>query len=180
MLRRAGVPCEGRAPGVDEDAIAGVTPEELAAARACAKARAAHRHGEITIGADQVAHMDGVSFGKPRSEEDHLDRLRRLRGRDHTLTTAVCVIGPGGDEVLVDETTRLVFRSDTTDADLEAYVASGEGSACAGGYAAEGRGAVLVERIEGDFFNVIGLPLYRVLPVLRRFGWQPFVSTANT
>lgn len=176
MLRRAGVPCEGRAPGVDEDAIEAATPEALAAARARAKARAAHVPGEITVGADQVAHMDGASFGKPRSVEDHLARLKHLRGNTHTLTTAVCIVGPDGNETLLEESTRLQFRGDMTDADLEAYVATGEGSACAGGYAAEGRGAALVERIDGDFFNVIGLPLYRVLPVLRALGWTPFVT----
>jgi septum formation protein len=96
-----------------------------------------------------------------------------LRGRAHRLVTGVCIVAPGGRELRFVEETVLHGRPDLSDAELAAYVASGEGSGCAGGYAIEGRGAQLFARIEGDYFNVIGLPLFRVVDALRGMGWRP-------
>jgi septum formation protein len=97
--------------------------------------------------------------------------LRSMVGRRHALVTAVALVGPGFADTVTEETV-LSVRADLDDAELEAYVATGEGSGCAGGYAAEGRGAFLFERIEGDFFNVLGLPLLRVIGLLRARGWR--------
>lgn len=172
MLRDAGVACTGAAPPVDEEAIQAPDPVALAIARAVAKARSLQAPGVCTLGADQVAHLDGHAFGKPRDADNHRARLRQLRGRAHTLTTAVCLALPPR-EVVFTEDTVLHFRGDVTDAEIDAYVATGEGSGCAGGYAAEGLGAQLVARIDGDFFNVLGLPLLRVVDALRVMGWRP-------
>lgn len=175
VLESAGVRCEALASGVDEEAVTLRDPCELARtlARLKAQAVAARRPGALVIGADQVAHMAGECFGKPKGPEDHLARLKRLRGRTHELVTGVCIVGPESEDIF-DVRTKVRFRSDLTDGDLKAYVASGEGAGSAGGYEAEHRGAVLIDRIEGDWFNVIGLPLYRVLPVLRERGWNPW------
>ncbi len=173
MLEGAGFRVECEAPGVDERAVSEPDPRRLAGQLATAKARAvAHRRpGHLILGADQVV-TDGVEvWGKPVDAADHLARLQAMRGRSHDLVTGFCLLGPGVEEVGL-ETTRLWVRADLTDAELEAYVATGEGSGCAGGYAAEGQGAWLFSRIEGDWFNVIGLPLLRVIDALRRHGWQ--------
>lgn len=176
VLEDAGVSCEAVASGVDERAIQIADPTCLARtlARLKAQAVAARRPDALVIGADQVAHLKGECFGKPADSDDHLRRLKQLRGRSHELVTGVCVVSPGGEEEIVDVTTRVHFRGDLSDGDLRAYVATGEGAGSAGGYEAEHRGAFLIERIEGDWFNVIGLPLYTLIPMLSRRGWSPW------
>ena len=100
-------------------------------AREKAKRVQALRPDAIVIGADQVAFNEDGSFGKPRDPEDHLKRLLSLRGRTHVLTTGVVLLGPGVDEE-VSVNTGIVFRSDLTRSELQAYVNSGEGAVCRG------------------------------------------------
>ena len=191
LLEEAGLSCLGVAPEVDESAIRGAHPVETARARARAKARAvAHRHPQqLVLGADQVlwlsasadagdgegqAEAGGETIGKPRDDADWLDRLRALRGRSHMLTTAVALVAPpelGGDEEL-EVTTRVRLRSDLEEEDLRAYVAWGEARGCAGGYMVERRGAWLVESCDGDWHNVIGLPVLPLIGRLRARGWR--------
>jgi septum formation protein len=179
LLRNAGIHAEGAAPQCDERSVTDADPVRRALLRAELKARSIERPDAFVIGADQVAHIDGEPFGKPRDAADHRARLRQLRGRPHTLSVGVvgvCIRAPeshgGGERSFVEHST-LRFRADLSDDELDAYVATGEGSNCAGGYAAEGLGANLIEHIEGDFTNVIGLPLYRVITLLRAIGWRP-------
>lgn len=173
MLRDAGLDPVLCAPGVDESAFSDENPERLALrlARAKAEAVAARYPSAWVLGADQVA-WDGTEiFGKPRDPEDHLARLRSLRGRAHHLLTGFVLTGPEGHEEGVVRST-LTMRADLSDAELAAYVATGEGSGCAGGYAVEGQGSFLFERIEGHWFNIVGLPLFEVVGALRRRGWR--------
>lgn len=172
LLRAAGVVCTGVSPGVDESRIVAPTPAALAVARADAKAHAVHVAGAVVIGADQVAHVDGQPFGKPEDPDDHRARLRQLRGRTHTLSTAVCIRLDTRVERLLSHA-HLRFRADLTDAEIDAYVSTGEGSGCAGGYAVEGLGANLIAAIDGDYFSVLGLPLLDVIDTLRALGWRP-------
>lgn len=177
---------------IDEEAVRAADAVSLAAARAAAKADAVWRLicgqgpssggeeaglpelGVIVIGADQVAHIDGEPFGKPLNPDDHRARLRSLRGRTHVLSTGVAFRGSGvvslGQAADFVEHTGIRFRADVTDAEIDAYVASGDGSGCAGGYRAEGPGAWLIAGVEGDWSNVIGLPVFGVLDRLRRCG----------
>jgi septum formation protein len=175
LLRAAGIVCTGVSPGVDESRILAVTPAALAVARADAKANAVQVPGAIVIGADQVAHIGGQPFGKPDDPDDHRARLRQLRGRTHTLTTAVCIRLDTRVERLVSHA-HLRFRADLSDAEIDAYVSTGEGSGCAGGYAVEGLGAHLIASIDGDYFSVLGLPLLDVIDTLRALGWRPSFS----
>jgi|GEM_PF-22353 len=196
LLEEAGLPCLGVAPEVDEEAIEGRDPVDTARARARAKAQAvAVRYPEhLVLGADQVlwlpwdgapvfgagaagagaAGAGGEAIGKPRDEADWLARLRELRGRSHLLTTAVAIVAPpslGGEEEL-EVTTRVRLRADLEDAELRAYVAWGEARGCAGGYMVEQRGAWLIEACEGDWYNVIGLPILPLVGRLRARGWR--------
>ena len=171
LFRNAGIACTGVAPGVNESRLQHAEPTALATLRATAKARAVDVAGACVIGADQVAWMEGDVFGKPHDADDHRARLRLLRGRTHTLTTAT-VIRYGGSEHRLLVETRIRFRADLSDEEIDAYVACGEGSGCAGGYAAEGWGGQLIASIDGDFFNVLGLPLLEVITTLRNFGWR--------
>ena len=178
LLASAGIEVRGEAHDVDEASIAAGDPRALALARARAKAhdvrRRLSREGglgdAVVIGADQVAWIDDEVFGKPEDDADWRARLRMLRGRTHTLSTGVVLVGGAGGEVSFCEDSHVRFRGDLEDAELDAYVALGEARGCAGGYMAEGRGAWLIEGIEGDWNNVIGLPVFRLITELRRRG----------
>lgn len=176
MLADVGLVARGVASGVDEGHEGITDPPVLARFLARKKAAAvALRHPQAwVLGADQVV-CDAVRrdriWGKPEDPADHLERLRAMRGRAHDLVTGWCLLGPGVDREGHCET-RLHVRADLGDAELAAYVATGEGSGCAGGYMAEGRGAFLFERIDGDWFNVLGLPILDVFGALRDLGWR--------
>jgi len=176
MLAGAGVAVEVVAPEVNEDPGGRADPAALAShlARRKAGAVAARHPDRWVLGADQVGTLlgaDAVPFGKPRDTAHHLALLQSLRGRTHALVTGFALLGPGIEHVETART-RLHVRGDLTDAELRAYVETGEGTYCAGGYAIEGRGAFLFAAVEGDFFNVLGLPLLRVLDALRAHGWR--------
>jgi septum formation protein len=172
MLLEAGIEAEAVAPEVDESAYMADEPGELAALLARTKAEAVlvKRPSAVVIGADQVAHMDGEIFGKPANADDHLRRLQSLRGRCHELITAVAILFQE-EAICFEVRTKIHFRSDLSDEELRRYVKSGEGRFCAGGYQIEGRGAWLIEKIEGDWFNVVGLPVLEVIGALRTRGW---------
>ena len=174
LLERAGVPCEGRAHTIDEHALVESDPVVRARRLALAKARSLVPlvPGGWVLGADQVCHLEGRIFHKPVDADDHLDQLRALAGRTHELVTGVALVGQGVEEVL-DERTRITMRA-LADDELRAYLATGEGGGCAGGYQVEGRGAQLIERVHGDWFNVVGLPVLRVVSLLRTHGWRPW------
>lgn len=173
LLRDAGIRCEAVSPEVDEDAITAPDPVALAVARATAKALAVARRspGALVLGADQVAHLDGEPFGKPRDPEDWIARLRALRGRAHLLSTGVAL----AEDELVESfvvSSEVRFRADVSDEEILDYVALGEARGCAGGYQVERRGAWLVEAVDGDWWNVIGLPLLPLIGHLRARGWR--------
>jgi septum formation protein len=173
LLHEAGVPCEAVSPGTVEDAVVETDPMKRAVGRATAKALAvaSGRPDALVIGADQVVHLDGQLFGKPRDDAHWREMLGALVGKTHSLTTGVALVGEGINEAF-HVTTTVTFRADLTDDELRAYVASGEARSCAGGYMVERRGAWLVARIDGDWNNVIGLPIGAVIARLRAAGWR--------
>jgi septum formation protein len=116
------------------------------------------------LGVDTAVVLDGEVFGKPGSEADAERMLERLSGRTHEVVSGLCVVTPGWTATL-DETTRVTFRT-LTPRDLARYVGSGEWAGRAGGYAVQGLGAGLVERIEGDYLNVVGLPAAALVRLL--------------
>lgn len=112
--------------------------------------------------------LDGDILGKPRDEAEAADMLRRLSGREHEVYTGVTVMR-GGDIRCSVERTLVRFRP-LTPGEIAAYVATGEPMDKAGAYGVQGKGALLVERLEGDFFNVMGLPVLRLSRMLEYFG----------
>jgi septum formation protein len=176
VLRDAGICAEAIAPTCDESLICPDDPHERACERALAKARSVPQSAALVIGCDQVCHLEGMIFSKPRSAADQLEQLRTLRGRTHRLSNGVALRYEGKEEVWgVD--VEVTLRGDLDDRELEAYVASGDADGCCGGYRAEGLGAQLVERINGDWYSVIGLPLFSVVHRLRERGWRPTFQT---
>ena len=160
------IPATGEEPDYGE-----LPPEERVAQIALAKARsvAAGLEGDcLVIGADTLVFMDGKALGKPHSGSEAEAMLEMLSGRDHTVATGVAVIR-GGKELCETELTRVRFARLRSE-EIKAYVATGESMDKAGAYGIQGRGSVLVEGIEGDYFNVMGLPIRRLYSMLGQFG----------
>ena len=141
-------------------------------ARALSEAKAREVAGTdpaaVVIGADTVVEIDGVILGKPRDEADAKRMLRLLSGREHRVYTGVTVIA-GEEMESAWERTRVFFRP-MTEAEIASYVATGEPMDKAGAYGYQGRASLYVERIDGDYFNVVGLPLCRLGTMLEKLG----------
>jgi septum formation protein len=175
MLETAGIEVISEDPAFDERSVVDRDPFALAMALGRAKADAVvGRHpGHLILGADQVLWTGDEIQGKPPDSEEHVRRLLNLRGRSHSLITGVTVRVDGGGVVAsFHAETRMRVRADVTEAEVRAYVTDGEGAGCAGGYAAEGRGAFLFDAVDGDWFNVVGLPVFAVVGALRGLGWR--------
>lgn len=158
------------APEHVEEAGAHDDPHAVPAVRAdhkCAHVAASHRDA-IVIAADTVVIVDGEMLNKPADDAEARAFLRRLQGRTHDVVTGVAVRRDArGARLVESETTHVTFR-DLDDAEIASYVATGEGRDKAGSYAAQGVGAGLIRAIDGCFFNVVGLPVSRLLDMLRR------------
>lgn len=158
-----------RVPQVEEWYPAGLTPPEIVSYISREKSQAVpSEKDEIVITADTMVFLDDQRLGKPRDETDALRMLTELQGRRHTVCTGVTV--RQGDRVLTEsEATGVIFRP-AEESELRAYIATGEPMDKAGSYGVQGKGALLVERLEGDFFNVMGLPVLRLSRMLAQFG----------
>jgi nucleoside triphosphate pyrophosphatase len=157
ILEQLGVPFVARPVDVEEDDAG--EPNAVALANARRKALAAGvAEGEVVLGVDTIVAIDGEIWGKPADADAAAATLRRLSGRTHTVVSGVALLRAGGDVEAATATTEVTFRA-LDDALVDWYVARGEWDGRAGGYAIQGRGAALVDRIEGDYLNVVGLPL---------------------
>ena len=123
---------------------------------------------DVVIAADTVVAVDGAVLGKPRDPADAARMLSLLSGRAHTVYTGVTV-RRGTFSLTAHEATQVRFRP-LTQSEISAYIATGEPMDKAGAYGVQGKGALLVERLEGDFFNVMGLPVLRLSRMLAQFG----------
>jgi len=170
LLEMLRIPFRVVAPDVDETRHPGEAPEPYVRRVAHAKAQtvAGRERRALVLAADTTVVLDGELFAKPVDAADAVAMLSRLQGRTHHVLTAVAVAGDGRVEEALD-VSAVTFRPATTK-DLERYVATGEPLDKAGAYAIQGLGAPLVERVDGDFFGVMGLPLRLVLDLLARFG----------
>jgi len=167
ILEQLGVEFRVEPPDVVE--IESGDPREVVVENALRKARDRARTGERVLGADTAVVLDGEPFGKPADSEAARDLLRRLSGRRHEVMSGIVVCEDGGERSDL-AVTAVRFR-ELSEADLDWYLASGEWREHAGGYAIQRRGAALVEAIEGDYWNVVGLPvpaLLRLVPDLLR------------
>jgi septum formation protein len=166
ILEQLGLPFEVVAPAYEEDDPPEADAVELVRRHAQGKARSvAERAADRpVIGIDTTVLLDGRIYGKPDGPAAAEAMLEALAGRTHAVVSGLCVLTPGWEE-LAHATTLVSFRP-LTARDLASYVASGEWQSRAGGYAIQGRGAALVDRIEGDYLNVVGLPAALLVRVL--------------
>ena len=170
LLEMLRIPFRVIVPDVDERVLPGEAPDAYVTRLSSAKAQAVvfQVPGEIVLAADTTVVLGGEILGKPESAAHAVDMLLRLQGQTHEVLTAVAV---ARDEVLEQalDRSRVTFRP-ADQALLAAYVATGEPMDKAGAYAVQGLGAPLIERVEGDFFGVMGLPLRLALDLLSRLG----------
>jgi len=143
-------------PSYVEDDPPDADPAQLVRSHAEGKARSVHEEGRVTLGVDTTVVLDDRVYGKPADRDDAARMLYELSGRTHTVLSGLCLLGVGED-VLLHEVTEVTFRLLTHEIVSE-YLESGEWQGRAGAYAIQGLGGRLVERIEGDYLNVVGLP----------------------
>lgn len=172
LLAQIGLAHEVRPADVDESVWPDEQPvphcERLARAKAHTLAVA---HPEaVVIGSDTIVVIDGAILGKPANAEDARSMLQRLSGREHTVYTAVAVAHGGSTRSAVEAVT-VRFRT-LTHTQIEAYIRTGEPMDKAGAYGIQGFGATMVERIDGDYFAVMGLPLGKLVELLTDMGYR--------
>jgi septum formation protein len=171
ILERAGFACVVRPADVDESALEGEDPVEHVRRLARDKALAVEcAEGETILGADTVVVAGGEILGKPRDAEDAARMLGMLSGRDHLVLTGICLRTSTRQIVDIDAT-RVWFRP-LSDRDIADYIASGEPMDKAGAYAIQGLASKFIPRIEGCYFNVVGLPAAKVAAHLESL-WDP-------
>lgn len=186
LLRNAGIRFTVQPADIDETPLAGERPRDCAERLAREKARAVFRNHprNHVLGADTIVVVDGMILGKPTDANDAMRMLRLLSGRTHAVITGVCLVGPiasrqelrtengelrTGFERSASETT-YVTMSKISDDEIRDYVASGEPMDKAGAYAIQGMASRWIPRIEGDYSNVVGLPVPLVYTMLREQG----------
>ena len=181
LLRNAGVRFVVQPTNIPEVPQPGEAPRAFAERMAREKALTVFRRrpNDFVLGADTIVIVDGEILGKPRDSADAVRMLRVLSGRTHQVLTGVCLVSPrprtedwrqeAGFEDIRSETT-LVTMDPLGDDDIHSYVSTGEPTDKAGAYAIQGRASRWVSRIEGDYFNVVGLPVSLVYKMLREHG----------
>lgn len=181
LLHNAGISFAVQAADIDESPLDGESAQACAERLAREKALAVWRSraSDVVLGADTVVVVDGQMLGKPVDREDAARMLRILSGRVHTVITGVCLVKSGASgqgsragkpEYTVASETTLVTMTELSDQEIRAYVETGEPMDKAGAYAIQGRASRWIPRIEGDYSNVVGLPVALVYRMLRGTG----------
>ncbi|RFU87442.1 septum formation inhibitor Maf [Streptomyces triticagri] len=188
LLRQAGLAPQVIVSGVDEDALTAPGPGELARVLAEAKAAAVAARdeaaGALVVGCDSVLELDGEALGKPADAEEATARWKAMRGRSGILQTGQCVIDTASGRRAAATASTTVHFGEPTDAEIAAYVASGEPLHVAGAFTLDGRSAPFVDGIEGNHGTVIGLSLPLLRTLLAELGvsitelWEPAGSAS--
>ena len=168
LLRNAGIEFHVEPAHIPEEKLAEESPAEYVQRLAREKANAVFEKlggRETVLGADTTVVIDGGILEKPGNAEDAARMLRALSGRKHTVLTGVCLKGDGFEDVQVEET--VVYFAKLSEEEIAEYVATGEPMDKAGAYGIQGMASRWSERIEGDYFNIVGLPVPRVYRMLR-------------
>ncbi len=171
LLANAGIPFVVRPAGIEEKPREGESPEQYVLRLACEKAQAVPaEEDEFVLAADTTVVADGAILEKPHSTDDAARMLRLLHGRDHLVLTGVCLRRAGRLWSAVEQTR--VWFIPLREEEILAYARSGEPLDKAGGYAIQGLASRFAEKIEGCYFNVVGLPISRVYRMLRAAGYN--------
>ena len=174
LLEQIGLTFVVRSSDVDESVSPGLTPAQVVESLSARKGEAVAAEavpGDLVLSADTVVALDGAILGKPRDRAEAEAMLTALSGRTHQVYTGVTLL-QDGRRLTEHEVTAVTFRP-LSPGEIAAYVSTGEPMDKAGAYGIQGLGALLVERLEGDYFNVMGLPLCRLGEMLAQFGVRP-------
>ncbi|MBM4135555.1 MAG: septum formation inhibitor Maf [Nitrospira sp.] len=172
ILKKTGLKFKVDKSDYEEKVDPGLKPHELTRFLSREKARHVARRyrNALVIAADTIVVFRGRLFGKPRNEEQAKEMLKALSGEAHSVITGFTIIDTAGKkEISRSVESKVFFKRLSTD-EIETYIRSGEPLDKAGAYGVQGLGAVIVKRIEGDFFNVMGLPLNALTESLKKFG----------
>ena len=172
LLEQIGLRFEVEPSDYEEDIVPGSEPHEMARKLSLGKARAAARkhRNAIIIAADTFVVFGDRILGKPRTDAEAREMLRALNGQAHSVITGFTVLDTESGKVVSRSVETRVHMRKLTLKEIDSYVRTKEPLGKAGGYAIQGLGAVLIERIEGDYSNVVGLPLSALAESLREFG----------
>lgn len=153
-----------------------LSPEKLLLKHSLEKARNVAKHFDagLVISADTSVICNGEILGKPQSPEKAEEMLTKLSGQKFEVITGLTVLDLSAGREISESETTTVWMTKISKTQISAYIRTGEPLDKAGAFAAQGKGAVLIERIEGDFFNVVGLPLFRLGKIMERFGMSIF------
>lgn len=151
----------------DESISGNLSPQEIVKELSFRKAKAIQSENDIIIGADTVVSIDGEILGKPKDKNDAYNMLKKLSGRTHSVFTGVTVLKNEKTETFCEET-KVKFY-DITDEEINSYIETKEPFDKAGAYGIQQRGGLFVEKIDGDYNNVVGLPMAKLLQVLKKF-----------
>ena len=173
LLSRLGLEFTVLAAQADETLLPGLSPREQVIRLSAVKAQAVRealesRPGQVIVSADTVVVLDGAILGKPKDAAQAAEMLRALSGRAHLVLTDVTVLSEDGPRQLCEETQ--VFFRPLCEAEITAYIRTGEPMDKAGAYGIQGYGALFVEKLIGDYYNVMGLPLCALGQLLREAG----------
>lgn len=158
ILKNAGIDFVVRVADADETIPAGTNPEDAVVFLAARKAMAVERaEDETVLGADTVVVLDGKILGKPKDKDDAFNMIKRLSGRVHSVFTGVCAIGNGISMTFAEETKVEFYK--LTDEEINTYINTSEPYDKAGAYGIQGLASKFIRAIEGDYFNVVGLPI---------------------
>ena len=170
ILEQVGLDFTVEISDFDETQIKFKTPQEMVKKLSLEKAKiiAQKNPNAIVIGADTDVFLNGEILGKPKSKQDAVRILKLLSGKVHEVVTGFTVISDK-KSITKHVTSKVKFKK-LTEAEIKAYVATGEPMDKAGGYGIQDKGGVFIENIEGDYFNIVGLPIFAVSEVLKKFG----------
>lgn len=172
ILEQIGLKFSVEKSNYEEKRIADSTPSQIVEFLSLEKANLlAVKYGDaIIIGADTLVVLNGEILGKPKSGEEAREMLRKLRNKTHTVVTGFTVLDTKSGRAVTKHVETKVKFKDLSEMEISAYVETGEPMDKAGGYGIQDKGGLFIEEIDGDYFNVVGLPLFAVSETLREFG----------
>ena len=172
LLEKIGLKFEVDASGCDEEINAGLDPQEIVRQLSIKKAKsvAARHKNAIVIAADTIGVMGDKILGKPHTENEACKMLQVISGKSHLVITGFSILDTATNKIVTGIANTRVYIKKLTGQEIDAYVKTGEPLDKAGAYAIQGMGAVIVEKIEGDYYNVMGLPLHALTEALKEFG----------
>jgi septum formation protein len=172
LLEKIRLKFEVDASGCDEEINSGLGPQEIVQQLSIIKAKsvAARHKNAIVIAADTIGVIGDRILGKPHTKNEARKMLRAISGKSHSVITGFSIIDTTTDKIVTGTVDTRVYIKKLSGEEIDAYVATGEPLDKAGAYAIQGMGAVIVEKIEGDYYNVIGLPLHALAEALKEFG----------